>query len=73
MSVCGASKKHGIPEAMLRHKITRYRGMGSKPGPRPLLTDAEEQILANYIQQACKRAHPVTKHNVIKTADGCTG
>ncbi|KAK3889995.1 hypothetical protein Pcinc_006044 [Petrolisthes cinctipes] len=67
MSIRGSAKKHGIPEATLRHKLSGFRGMESKPGPRPLLTAAEEQILVNYVTQASKRAHPVTKHNVIKT------
>ncbi|KAK3864619.1 hypothetical protein Pcinc_029714 [Petrolisthes cinctipes] len=45
MSICAAGKKQKISEATLRHKLSGYRGMESKAGPRPLLTDAEEQVL----------------------------
>lgn len=65
LSVRGAAKKHDIPEATLRHKLSGYHGMTSKPGPKTLLTNAEEQVLVNYVTSAVKRAHPVTKKNVL--------
>ena len=65
LSIRGAGKKYGIPEATIRHKMSGFRGMKPKPGPKTLLTDAEEQVLVNYIVTAAKRAHPVTKRNVI--------
>lgn len=65
MSVRGAAKKHNIPEATLRHKVSGYHGMASKPGPKTLLTDAEEQVLVNYVTNGVKRAQPVTKNNLL--------
>ena len=44
MSIRGAANKHGIPEATIRHKLSGYPGMGSKPGPKTLLTEAEERV-----------------------------
>lgn len=65
MSIHAAGKKHKIPEATLWHKLSGYQGIESKPGPRPLLTEQEEQVLVNYINNSCQRAHPVTKSNII--------
>lgn len=65
LSVRGAAKKHDIPEATLRHKLSGYHGVTSKPGPKTLLTNAEEQVLVNYVTSTVKRAHPVTKKNVL--------
>ena len=50
--------------------MSGFRGMKSKPGPKTLLTDAEEQVLVNYVTTATKRAHPVTKRNVISAVIG---
>lgn len=66
MSIRAAGKQYGIPEATIRHKLLGFRSMTSKPGPKTLLTDAEEQVLVNYVVHACKRAHPVTKANVMQ-------
>lgn len=65
MSCRAAAKKHEIPEVIMRHKTSGYRGMESKPGPETLLTEAEETVLVNYIKLACKRAHPVTNGNIM--------
>lgn len=67
LSIRAAGKKYNIPEATLRHKLTGYHSMDGKKGGQTLLTEAEEQILLNYIKNACRRAHPVTKTNVLKT------
>lgn len=37
-----------------------------KMGPKPLLSEAEEEVLVKYIQLSCDRARPVTKSNVMK-------
>lgn len=55
MSIHAAGKKHKIPEATLWHKLSGYQGIESKPGPRPLLTEQEEQVLVNYINNSCQR------------------
>ena len=65
MSIRGAGNKYGIPEATIRHKISGYHGFGKK-GPPSLLSEAEESVLVNYIENAVKRAHPVTKMNVLQ-------
>ena len=67
MSIRSAAKKYDIAESTLRHKKTGRRGMSTTRGPKTLLTNAEEEVLVNYIKQACKRAHPVTKRNVLAT------
>ena len=50
MSIRSASKKHGLAEATVRHKITGYHGSGNKRGPKTVLTDPEETVLVNYIK-----------------------
>lgn len=65
MSVRGAAKKYDIPETTLRHKRTVRRGMSIRKGPNTLLTEAEEQVIVNYITHSCKRAQPVTRINVM--------
>lgn len=70
MSIKAAASKHSIPEATIQHKLSGRRPMSSTPGPKPLLTEAEEQVLVNYIINAWKRAHPVTKSNVMKAVKG---
>ena len=60
-----AGKKHNVPEATIRHKISGYHPVSMKIGPPTLLTSAEESVLMNYIRGERQRAHPVTKNNVI--------
>lgn len=38
-----------------------------KMGPPTILTEAEEQVLVNYIKFCNDRAHPATKDNIIQT------
>lgn len=65
MSVRGAARKYNIPEATLRHKVTGYHPVSKKMGPSSVLTDAEEDVIVAYIKGSLRRAHPVTKKNVL--------
>ena len=47
--------------------MSGYHRMTMKLGPPTLLTEAEEQVIVNYITGSRKRAHPVTKRNVMNT------
>ncbi|KAK3884531.1 hypothetical protein Pcinc_011204 [Petrolisthes cinctipes] len=69
MSIRAVGRKYNIPEATLRHKLSGYHSMDGKRGPKPLLSNAEEEILVNYIKGACRRAHPVTKKNVLSAVE----
>lgn len=70
MSIRAAAGKHGIPEATIRHKLSGKRALESKPGPKPLFSMSEEQLLVNNIMNAQKAAYPVTKGSVM-TAVKC--
>lgn len=70
MSIRAAAGKHGIPEATIRHKLSGKRALESKPGPKPLFSMSEEQLLVNNIMNAQRAACPVTKGSVM-TAVKC--
>lgn len=42
--------------------------MSSKPGLKILLSDAEEQVLVNYVTRSVKQADPFIKANVLNAA-----
>jgi hypothetical protein len=64
-SIRSVAKKHFIPESTLRSKQRGTRPLATDFGPRTILTNAEELMIVNYISESCKRAHPVTKKNVL--------
>lgn len=70
MSIRAAAGKHGIPEATIQHKLSGKRALESKPGPKPLFSMSEEQLLVNNIMNAQRAACPVTKGSVM-TAVKC--
>ena len=65
LSIRAAGRKYDIPEATLRNKKHRKTPVRKQMGPKPLLTEAEEAVLVAYIKGSARRAHPVTKDNVI--------
>ena len=64
--------KHGIPEATLRLKLKGVRPeeyvLPINRGMR-LLTDAEEQLLFNWIEGCHRRAMPMDKDIILKALE----
>ena len=60
-----ASKLYNIPRTTLRDKISGKAPVVKKMGPQTYLTEAEENVLVNFIVSAQKRAHPVTKETIM--------
>ena len=66
MTIRGTARKYKIPESTLRGKLSgRYPPMVGHSTTGRLLTNAEEQVLANWIEQSQRRAMPVTKQIVL--------
>ena len=64
-------RKYNIPEGTLRTKLSGFRPLeynGPSLGGR-LLTDAEEQLIANWIEGSQRRAMPMSKETVLKAVD----
>ena len=70
MSIRGTASKYNIPESTLRAKLAGRSGptVGHTVTGR-LLTDAEEQILVNFIEQSQRRAMPLTKRTLLGALD----
>nr|XP_004208167.3 uncharacterized protein LOC101240224 [Hydra vulgaris] len=60
-----ASKLYNIPRTTLRDKISGKAPVVKKMGLQTYLTEAEENVLVNFIVSAQKRAHPVTKETIM--------
>ena len=69
ISCRAVAEEYDIPEATFRHhKKKRVEGHNMNINRKPLgltgkryLTDAEEQIKGNHIDQSSRRGHPITK------------
>ena len=64
-------RKYNIPEGTLRAKLSGVRPPGYN-GPQlggRLLTDQEEQLIANWIEGSQRRAMPMSKEIILKAVD----
>ena len=51
MSLLWTANKHGVPKSILHDRISGKSKYGDKPGPKPLLTAAEENEFSNFLVQ----------------------
>ena len=68
MTLRKAASKFDIPKSTL-HENVKGKAKGGKPGPPPLLTKEEEQVLVNYIHISERRAMPVTVERIFDTVE----
>ena len=54
MPLLWAANKHGVPKSTLQDWIFGKLKHGDKPGPKPLLTTAEENEFANFLVEVAK-------------------
>ena len=64
-SIRGIAAQYHIPESTLRSKLSGDRPIQGRPGRKTVLTSEEEELLVNYVRDSARRAHPVTKQNVM--------
>ena len=65
LSVRQASQRFNIPYTTLQNKLSGKTAFETKMGPSGILTNAEEQVLVNFIEHSQKRAIPVTKEKLL--------
>lgn len=64
MPINKASRLHGVPRSSLHSKVTnKYRS--NKPGPNPVLGEAEEEQIVKWVLRMASLGLPVTKDQVI--------
>jgi len=63
-----AANKHGLPKSTLRDQITGKVKHGDKPGPKPLLTTAEENEFANFLVEVSQAGYGKTRKEVRQIA-----
>ena len=69
MSTRKAAKKWGIPRTTLNGiKNGRYN-VASKPGPAPVLTADEEQLLCDWLVEMCGRGIPINQNCLKDTVE----
>ena len=64
-------RKHNIPEATLRLKLSGFRTeeYGTKHHGMRLLTDAEKELLFNWIEGCHRRAMPMDKEIIMRAVE----
>ena len=60
-----AAGMYGIPTSTLFDHITGKVEVGARPGPKPYLTNEEEEEVASFLVQTAKIGYPHTKSQVL--------
>ena len=68
MPVLRAAKKHGVPKSTLHDRISGKVSHGDKPGPKPLLTAAEEGEFADFLVEVSQAGYGKTRREVRQIA-----
>ena len=68
MPVLRAAKKHGVPKSTLHDRISGKVSHGEKPGPKPLLTAAEESEFADFLVEVSQAGYGKTRREVRQIA-----
>ena len=66
MSIRAASRTTNIPESTLRFKLSGKSPYATRYGPKPILTDAEERLILDYIVNASNKDKPITKNSIFE-------
>ena len=68
-SVLRASREHGVPRQILRNRINGKVVHGTKPGPKPLLSNAEETELSKFLLDVVKAGYGKSRKQVKAIAE----
>ena len=68
-SVLRAAITHGVPRQSLHDRITGRVTHGSKPGPKPYLSKAEEESLADFLVETAKVGYGKSRQQVLLIDD----
>ena len=68
MTVLRAGKKRGVPKSTLHDRISGKGNHGDKPGPKPLLSAAEESEFANFLVEVSQAGYGKTRREVRQIA-----
>ena len=66
-SIRSVGRQFNIPESTLRYKLKTNDTHIKKVGRKPMLTEAEENVLVNYIHDSTLRAMPITRITLINS------
>ncbi len=61
MSAVKASRKWNVPRITLRDIKNGLYALAGKPGPSPVLTNTEEELLCEWLFELCRRGFPINK------------
>ena len=64
-----AAKLHGVPRSTLHDRISGKVKHGTKPGPKPYLSNAEETELSNFLVDVAKAGYGKSRKQVIAIAE----
>ena len=68
MPLLRAANKHGVPKLTLHDRISGKVKHRDKPGPKPLLTTAEENEFANFLVEVSQAGYGKTRKEVRQIA-----
>jgi len=63
ISINQAAREHGIPPTTLKDRISGRVLHGTKPGPRPYLSDTEEAELESYLFEVARLEDALSNHD----------
>ena len=63
-SINSAAHDHGVPKTTLKDRVSGRVAHGSKPGPKPYLTSAEEKELAEFLKSCAKMGYGKTRRDI---------
>jgi len=69
LSANAAAKKHGVPPSTLKDRLSGRVVHGSKPGPKPYLSAAEEEELTGHLMDAANIGYGKTRREVLTVVE----
>ena len=65
-SVLRAAREHGVPRQTLRDRVNGRVVHGTKPGPKPFLSNTEENELSNFLLDVARAGYGKSRKQVKK-------
>ena len=63
-----AAEEHGVPRTTVRNRLSGRVVHGTKPGPKPYLSNDEEKELSSFLQSCANVGYGKTRKDVMSIA-----